>query len=448
MKKIDKLVIQAFISPLCFTFLVVVFILLNIQMMRNFGDLIGKGLDAGVILHLFFYFAVFTTPTALPLAILLSLLITFGNLGEHFELTAIKSTGISLTRVLRPLFITVCIITVMAFMINNYIVPRAALEAYSLLYDIKQKKPTLDLREGQFCNVINGISIKANKKYPDGVTFRDVVVYDHRKNVGNGEVIVADSGRLFTVMKDRFLKVELFHGYKYSTGDEAASDSRIKNVNTLSRSKFYKSLLVMDLSAFDLSRSDKNLFTGHRKMRTMAELDGDMDALKKQLKGHRQFQDDGKSNVIMQSQKNQIKSSDVGDENEIKEQANTEVREIRRELNAYQIQWHQIPASALACITMFLIGAPVGAIMKKGGFGIPFLLSVVFFIVYYVLTLQGENLAEQGILNSATGVWLANAVLFCFAIFFLYQARRDARLFDIDIDHLIFDKLRRWTILR
>lgn len=433
MKKIDKLVIQAFIGPLCFTFLTVVFILLNIQMMRNFDDLVGKGLDTGVILQLFFYFAVFTTPTALPLAILLSSLITFGNLGEHFELTAIKSTGISLTRVLRPLFITVCIITVAAFIVNNYIVPRAALEAYSLLYDIKQKKPTLDLREGQFCNAINGMSIKVNKKYPDGVSLRDVVVYDHRKNVGNGEVIVADSGRLFTVMKDRFLKVELFHGYKYSTDDNATSTSGITNANTVSRSKFYKSLLVMDLSDFDLPRTDKTLFAGHRKMRTMAELDSDMIALKKQLKKHQQFNDDT-------TPKNQMPEKNYL---EMITQVKAETKAIRRELTTYQMQWHQIPASAIACITMFFIGAPVGAIVKKGGLGMPFLVSVLFFVVYYILTLQAENLAEQEMVNPATGVWLANAILFCFGMFFLYQARRDARLFEMDVD-----KIRRWAGFR
>nr|HPM32912.1 LptF/LptG family permease [Chryseolinea sp.] len=159
MKKIDKLVLDSFIGPFIITFLVVVFILLNIQMLKYFDDIIGKGLGWDVIGELLFYFAIFTTPTALPLAVLLSSLIAFGNLGEHFELTAIKSAGISLIRALRPIFIFVLFLTVVAFYANNNLVPKAALEAYTLLWDIKQKKPALDLREGAFYNGLNNISI-------------------------------------------------------------------------------------------------------------------------------------------------------------------------------------------------------------------------------------------------------------------------------------------------
>src|SRR6188768_742821 len=191
MKKIDKLVLDSFIGPFIITFLVVVFILLNIQMLRYFDDIIGKGLGWDVIGKLLFYFAIFTTPTALPLAVLLSSLITFGNLGEHFELTAIKSLGISLLRSLFPIFGFVLLVTGGAFFVGNYMVPKAALEAYSLLYDIKQKKPALDLRPGAFYNSIPDISIKVDKKFPeDDAALKRVMVYDHRKNDGNRDVTV------------------------------------------------------------------------------------------------------------------------------------------------------------------------------------------------------------------------------------------------------------------
>src|SRR6188768_995790 len=233
MKKIDKLVLDSFIGPFIITFLVVVFILLNIQMLRYFDDIIGKGLGWDVIGKLLFYFAIFTTPTALPLAVLLSSLIAFGNLGEHFELTAIKSAGISLIRTLRPIFIFVLFLTGAAFYANNNLVPKAALEAYSLLYDIKQKKPTLDLREGSFYNGITDISIKVNKKYEDQITLGGIVVYDHRKNDGNNDVTVADSGRMFTILNERYLKFELFRGYNYTEGasnePEVTGQSRKNN---------------------------------------------------------------------------------------------------------------------------------------------------------------------------------------------------------------------------
>src|SRR5882672_1796647 len=175
MKKIDKLIISSFLGPFILTFLVVVFILLTQHMLKYFDDIIGKDLDWSTLATLWFYFAVLTTPIAMPLAVLLSSLITFGNLGEHFELTAVKSLGISLVRSLFPIFCFVLILTGFAFWANNNLVPKAALEAYSLLYDIKQKKPALDLREGAFYNGIPDISIKVNDRLPDGTTIKDVI---------------------------------------------------------------------------------------------------------------------------------------------------------------------------------------------------------------------------------------------------------------------------------
>src|SRR5689334_10376200 len=190
MKKIDKLILSSFLGPFILTFTVVLFILLMVNMVKYYDDLIGKDLGWDVLATLWLYFAVLTTPIAMPLAVLLSALITFGNLGEHFELTAIKSLGISLTRALLPIFIFVIFITAFAFYTGNYLVPKAALEAYSLLYDIKQKKPALDLKEGAFTSSIPDISIKVAKKFPDGKTITGIIIYDHRGKVGNKEVIV------------------------------------------------------------------------------------------------------------------------------------------------------------------------------------------------------------------------------------------------------------------
>src|SRR5687767_7037045 len=230
MRKIDKLVLKAFIGPFIMTFLVVVFILLMQHMLKYFDDIIGKDLGWSVVGQLLFYFAIFMTPVAMPLAVLLSSLIAFGNLGEHFELTAIKSSGISLLRTLQPIFFFVLVLTGLAFYANNYLVPKAALEAYSLLYDIKQKKPALELREGSFYNGIDDISIKVDKKFPeDEAALKGVIVYDHRQNDGNKKVMVADSGRMYTVLNERYLKFELFNGYDYSEGLSEQKDMGGKN---------------------------------------------------------------------------------------------------------------------------------------------------------------------------------------------------------------------------
>ena len=253
MKKIDKLILTSFIGPFIMTFLVVVFILLTQHMLKYFDDIIGKDLGWEVLSQLLFYFAIFMTPVAMPLAVLLSALITFGNLGEHFELTAIKSAGISLVRTIQPIFLFVLILTGIAFYINNNLVPKAALEAYSLLYDIKQKKPALDLREGAFYNGLPDVSIKVNQKFPDGITLKDIIVYDHRKNDGNKEVTVADSGRMSTILNERYLKFELFDGYNYTEGassEKEMTGQKNSKAETLTRSKFDKTQVVFDLSSF------------------------------------------------------------------------------------------------------------------------------------------------------------------------------------------------------
>lgn len=577
MKKLDKLILSSFIGPFILTFLVVVFILLTQHMLKYFDDIIGKGLGIEVIGQLLFFFAIFMTPIAMPLAVLLSSLIAFGNLGEHFELTAVKSAGISLVRTLFPIFFFVLGLTVIAFYVNNNLVPKAALEAYSLLYDIKQKKPALDLREGTFYDGIPDMSIKVNKKYPDGVTIGDVIIYDHRKHDGNREVTVADSGKMYTILNERYLKLELFRGFNYiegaSSDQEMAGRPKSEQNQTFSRTKFAKTQVVFDLSSFALERTDKKWFQGNRIMRNLGELQTDMDSIDNDVKRAKlsyytesrnlfsyyeieklitipeEIQlykietdslqakaDSLKANEITRETITQTKAHDtnkaapdtakvykvspvrkdrlsktkkygkVGKEGQhitkrkaklqpdnskprqvitakkglsdsalaavvdslflreadhtILESAANSVRTAKSRIEGnsaslddyasdrrvFQIQWHKILASSLACIAMFLIGAPLGSIIKKGGLGVPFLVSILFFIIYYLLTMIGEKWAKQGIISPPVGVWAADFLLFVVGLLFLRQARLDARLFEADFYLVIFDRIRKWLI--
>lgn len=531
MRKLDKLVLSAFVGPFILTFLVVVFILLMQHMLKYFDDIIGKDLGGEVIGQLLFYFAIFMTPVAMPLAVLLSSLIAFGNLGEHFELTAIKASGISLLRTLQPIFFFVLMLTGVAFYANNYLVPRAALEAYSLLYDIKQKKPALELREGTFYNGIPDISIKVNKKFPnDPDALKEIIVYDHRKNDGNKEVTVADSGRMSTILNERYLKFELYNGYNYTEGAsnerEMTGPKAVQN-ESLTRSRFASSEIVFDLSSYDLKRTDKKWFEGNRIMRNLGELDQDIDSIQGEVKQqsayhyaykptHFQFfkkrdtiylpKDIYEHKLARDSSDYKKANSGIIDENyrqdpssvaylpqkgdpyklrrpvifalpeqdtaaiarvnklfakaptyeevqgatnmarQVKSQlenTNASVEVYDKELAVFEIQWHKIIASSFACIAMFLIGAPLGAIIKRGGLGIPFLVSILFFIVYYLLSMQGEKLAKQGAISAITGVWAADVILFTIGLFFLRQARVDARLFESDFYSVVFDRVKR-----
>lgn len=507
MRKIDKLMVTSFIGPFILTFLVVVFILLLQHMLKYFDDIIGKDLGWDVVGTLLFYFAVFMTPLALPLAILLSSLITFGNLSEHFEITAIKSLGISLTRSLVPIFLMVILITFFAFYVNNTWVPKAALEAYSLLYDIKQKKPALDLEEGTFYSGIPDISIKVNKKYPDGVTLKGVIIYDHRGRTGNKQVTIADSGRMFTILQDQYLKLELFHGADYSEGAEDQGVGGGGFHESVRKTEFGKTEIVFDLSSFGLARTDKRWFQGNRIMRSVFELVEDMDSLTQEIHGndlrrynmqHEIFAYHQKGDTldlpkelvefktkrdsavvrkdatpfvinnlefslvsaeslgkkIRQGSDSLFKSLGTTDEitsalnytRTIKSQLlnmNTLRASYEHERRVFRIQWHRILSNSLACIVFFLIGAPLGAIIKKGGLGVPVIVSIFFFIVFYLISSTGEKWALQERITVPTGVWAADIILTIIGLVFLRQARVDARLFDSDYYQVVVEKIRR-----
>jgi len=507
MKKIDKLIITSFLGPFVMTFLVVVFILLLQHMLKYFDDIIGKDIGWDVVFTLLFYFAVFMTPLALPLAVLLSSLITFGNLSEHFEITAIKSLGISLTRSLRPIFIFVCLLTVFAFYVNNNWVPKAALEAYSLMYDIKQKKPALDLNEGQFYSGIPDISIKVSKKYKDGVSLKDVIIYDHRGKTGNKEVTIADSGRMYTIFNDQYLKLELFNGYDYTEGTaEPGQGAAQGSPESLQKTKFGRTEIVFDLSSFGLARTDKKWFQGNRIMRNVLELDKDMDSVNTEIDNVRLssylsqtslFNYHAKTDSIpvptdlvkLKHRKDSIQertnpgsthiwftslrhvpttitpklkhhsdsiykrpytmdeiASALNHTRMLKSQflnMNTNRTNYGMEYKIFQVQWHKIFSNSIACIVMFLIGAPLGSIIKKGGLGIPVIFSIFFFITFYLITSTGEKWAMQEKIAVGPGIWAADVILTLVGLFFLRQARLDARLFDADFYQVAIFKLKR-----
>lgn len=482
-------------------------------MLKYFDDIIGKDLGWDLIGQLLFYFAIFNTPVALPLAVLLSSLITFGNLGEHFELTAIKSLGISLVRSLLPIFIFVLMVTLGAFIVGNYMVPKAALEAYSLLYDIKQKKPALDLRQGAFYNSIPDISIKVNEKHPDEGILKGVIIYDHRGRAGNKQVTVADSGRMYTFMNDQYLKLELFNGYNYIEGAGSGTDisSGQNNEETFRKTKFSKTQIVFDLSSFGLNRTDKKWFQSNRIMRNMKQLEYDMDSVNSEIKTQQvaiyttssqvynyhlkkdsiawpkdlkefkrkrdsialakskaEGQGNNVVNTVRKSWQGNILISDTvralsdsifsipfnyseigvasNQVRTVKSQlfnANEQIKSHNDQFIQFEVQWHKILANSIACIAMFLIGAPLGSIIKKGGLGVPVLVSILFFIVFYVLSLMGEKWAKQNVVAVSEGMWLANAVLVTIGLVFLKQARADARLFDADFYNVVWDKVKR-----
>ncbi|MFY0687521.1 MAG: LptF/LptG family permease [Cyclobacteriaceae bacterium] len=530
MRRLDKLILKSFFGPFILTTAVATFILLLQYMLKYFDDFVGKDLGFTVFAELLFYFALNMLQVALPLGVLVSSLMTYGNLGEYFELTAIKSAGISLTRTLKPIFFFVVLLSIGAFYFNDRIVPSANLKAYSLLYDIKHTKPALDIKPGVFYNGIPNYSIKAGAKLRDNQTLKDVIIYDHTRGRGsaggNRTVILADSSRIYTFYNDKFLKWELFNGVHY---DEQPNSERA--IDNYQRTYFSRLDMVFSLSSFDLKRTKEELFRNNRQMKNVAELTKDIDSLaaeqikitKLSVTGSKDYltrhfkhvvekaQDlypsdpkakgdttivtdsavirasflpelnlisflpqqvnQRKKQMVIESLKDRaiptrldsVTMADVNDtftkarkKAQITRNALSQARNFKQnmiglkvrlktltyEKERYKIEKFKKYSQAFACIVMFLIGAPLGSIIKKGGMGVPVIVSIFFFIIYYVLTITSEKWAKAGMMDGGFAVWIADIVLLPFGLFFLRQARIDARLFDMDAYLVWFDRFK------
>lgn len=490
MKKIDKLVLGSFWGPFFLTLGVVIFIFLMRLLMFYIDDFVSKDLDMATFGRLLFYFALLTIPTALPLAVLLSSLMTFGNLGEFFELTALKSAGISLTRAMRPLLIVAIGISAFSFWFNNSVSPWANLKGYSLLYDIKTAKATLNLKEGIFYKDLPGYSIKvdhkvkAPKESKKGDLLKGLVIYKHPTNgveSGNREIILADSGRMYTDKDRTYLVFQLFNGNDYqeytdnSSVGYASSGSSAKGGQFM-RNGFRDYRLVISLESFGIKRTDENQFEYHEYMKNLNELSTLTDSLRKdytktslnvagtsrqyynyQFKADAALKQkkvlDGKwvdslliKRGVPQADLMQMALSQAQNILSYSTSNVTFLSEKEKNVWKYQLETHHKFTQAISVFVMFLIGASMGAIIKKGGFGLPVLVSIVFFIFLYVLTLQGDKYAKEGLVWVPIGAWLANLVLFPVGLLLMQRARHDSRLFDKDVYVIAWERLKqRWA---
>ena len=469
--KVDKLVSKAFYGIFFLSYAVVLFILLTFVMSQYFEDFVGKDLGWEVFAQLFFYFGLVLTPQALPLAVLLASLMAFGNLGEHSEITAVKAAGIPLTRLMLPMGIYAVLITVGAFMFNNHFAPYANLKAYSLMYDVRQKKPALEFREGGFYTDLPDYRIRIERKgrSADSMVY-GVMIYDHTKQRGNTDVILADTGKIYTIMDNNYLVMELWNGNKFSEYFGQNTDRK-----EFVRDHFQQAKFVLSLSALGMQKTDEELFLSHKIMKNVKELGIVADSLREELKRYQSplYQDlkpyydyqfnvdrakhpaDEKDSVSadFMQWKDSITKADI---DLLFERAQTKTRNIEslatiaierityydKEERSFRLEQHQRFTMSVACLMMFLIGAPLGAIIKRGGLGVPVLVSIIFFIVFYVINISGGHYAKEGATSVAVGAWVSDVVLLIFGIWFFRHAQKDSRLFDTDVYLMWFGQLR------
>lgn len=529
-KKLDLFLIKSYVWPLVATFFISLFVLLMQFLWKYIDDLVGKGLDASVIAELMLYASAGLIPMALPLAILLASIMTFGNLGEKFELTAIKAAGISLQRAMKPLIYLSIMISLGAFFIANNLIPYTNLKFSALLYSIKGQRPELNIKPGIFNNDLDNFSIRISEKNPVNNMMYDFYVYEHSKGKGNNTVTLADSGMMKMTDDNRYMLVTLYNGIRY---EEA--ESKDKDAYPQRKDKFSSQTIVFNLAGFDFNKTDENLFRNNYQVKNVEQLQHSIDSMTKyfnlrtdnfsqtlnnrnylrnarhdlqnysdSLKSHRKNKP--KNNKILPTdspeeyaqfmkeadsafrQEDSIINQQIAERrekltdlysinpkklptvinldslylampldsqrmvlNKTKEFA-TETQNLiirncddfssrRRTIAKYRNAWHQKFTLSIACLIFFFIGAPLGAIIRKGGFGVPIVVSVIVFIIYYIISTAGMKMSREGVWEPWQGMWISSIIILPVGIFLTYKATVDAQLFNIDAYKAFFEKI-------
>lgn len=405
---------------------------------KYIDDLIGKGLDIGQVSELMIYSIARFVPLALPIAVLISSVMVLGKLGENYELAALQSSGISLISIMKPIFILIVLISISSFLFSNYVMPIANFKGGSLLYDIKKKKPAINIKEGIFYNDIDGFSIKIGSK-DDGI-LNNILIYDHKENLGNKKVISAKSGKMKITDDEKYMELYLYDGNSYIEIEN--NNKKKKSINR--KISFQKDLIRFDLSSFNMKNSEM-LYKGHYAMLNNTQLSYSIDSLNNKLIDKENLIKVRVTENYKYDKTNKVDSAislDKLNNKRINETAINKLRILKSvsksnsdDLNykktiiaKHKIEWHRKISLAFACVIMFLIGAPLGSIIRKGGFSVPLLISILLFVVYYVISITGEKTAKDLSASPLEGMWISNFVFIPLSLILISLALRNSRI--------------------
>ncbi len=458
MKIIDRYLLKKFLGPFVLTFFVALFVLLMQFLWKWVDELVGKGLEISTLLNLLFYASITLTSMAFPLAVLLASLMTFGNLGERYELVALKSAGIPVSRMMIPLSILALLIAVVAFLFSDVAIPKASVKLRMLLFDIQEQKPALNIEEGVFYNGFDNYSIRVGRKMPDGETIRDILIYDHSSHQGNSTVTYAKEGTMTVTPDKQYLLFTLYDG---SFWDEKSGKGKggQKSRYPLTRASFSKQYKRFDMSGFQMSKVDESLYEGHSTAMSTRQLSDKIDTLKRDITTMAH----GASNVFFANLyffDRLVRNDSCFDTLSTgislgldSMQPALRERLFRRAENSaqsyvfsvkfayqditfrtsylwgFQIEFLRKFTMSVACLLFFFIGAPLGSIIRKGGIGIPLVITVAFFTLYFAISIMGEKIAKTSMLPVWFGMWLSSFVLVPICIFLTYHATTDSAIF-------------------
>ncbi|SEO54108.1 lipopolysaccharide export system permease protein [Mucilaginibacter gossypiicola] len=463
MKKIHLLLLKSFIRPFLVTLFIVMFVLLMLFLFKYIDDLIGKGFAWYTILELMMYNSATNVQMALPLSILLSTIMTYGALGENYELVAIKAAGISLKRAMYPMIVIITILSVAAFFFSDYMLPVANLKYYSLLYDARKQKSADLLPEGVFSTSFPGYTIRVKRKDPDGQRLYDIMIYQKSLNGDNNNtVILAREGTMFRTMGDKYLVLRLKDGVRY---EETASENATYNTRQrLLRQRFKETETKFDLSGFKLARTNESEFKTASQMMNIRQLRHYLDSSQhsvdsnvmvnyklvtpyikyysiptqsKAIKNYKTFdpKKDAFQGLSLSEQQMSLSSaaSEIRSIKDVIKNRSDRYKGDSENIRRYFVEYQKKYNLSVACLVLFLIGAPLGSIIRKGGLGLPVVVSVVFFLIYYIITTIGEKSVKGGDINKYLGMWISIITLLPIGLFLSYKAATDSALFDMEI---------------
>lgn len=473
MKTTYKFILRTYLGPMVLTFFIVMFILLMHFLWMKIDDIIGKGLSTSLIFELLMYASATFIPMALPLATLLASIMTMGNMGEYNELLALKAAGISLPRIMKPLIVLMVFVCIGSFFVINNLTPYAYKKTFSLLNDFSQTKHEMKLQDGIFFNGFEDMSIRVDHQDPVTSKLTNVLIYNN-KDRDKMQTIVADSGYLKMSDDRKYIIVTLFNGQLY----EQNRNWDWYEKNTLSHHIFDYQVSRIATDGFSFNRSDMDEQKNKSETKNMSQLSHDIDSLKlvqdsvinrfsrTVINNHvyRRYARYKNVDSIPELQEiyvtPMLDTMDVNSRNTVFSNAKRMASDARDYLKS-ELDFVRYPSLQLyraqenfqrkialpfSIMIFFLIGAPLGAIIRKGGLGMPIVISVSFFIFYYIISITGENFVKDGSLPAYIGMWLSSFVLFPIAVFLTYKSTNDSALLNAEVYILKIKKVRAYFV--
>ena len=463
-KKLDIFILKSFLVLFAGTFFICLFIFMMQFLWRYVDELVGKGLEVGILAQFFFYSALTLIPLSLPLAILLAALMTFGNFGERYELLSMKAAGIPLLRIMRPLIILCVFISGMSFYFQNVVAPKAQMKLWTLLVSMKQTSPELDIPEGVFYSEISGYNIYVKKKDRDTGVMQDLLIYNFSDGFENARVIWASEGKMEMTSDKKHLYLHLYNGEQFENLKSQTISS--KNV-PYRRETFREKHIIIEFDG-GFSMVDGGFLSERSDSKNMAEISHSIDSLSFRADsiGRSMFNEiklsiyspqslsktdsikvvkkelpsiingDSVFNTYTLAEKEEALANAYNQTNKLASDwgvKSIQVTDTDKNILRHKTDWHKKITLSLSCLMFFFIGAPLGAIIRKGGIGLPVVISVVIFVLYYIIDSGSTRVARSGEMNIVLGVWMSTLVLMPIGIFFTYNSNKDSVVFNAEL---------------